>query len=220
MARSNRIGFISMGSKVCERLYNFEWFMGLSLAQRQRSIRSLHDEIKKSGVEKVLEISSKSEEELGRRLSAFNLMVEVNGVKTCVESIYHSSKVFYGGIKYNECVGMNPKECKKFISDEVENKKLLLKEFEFNGMKFDLNTKSLCYDYIYILGLTQNEDLAKEIVNYDCFTDIVFSQTKGIGCQARTCALYKYLRNNNLVEKFIKNPYKFGFMYKNMYRYN
>ena len=32
MARSNRIGFISMGSKVCERLYNFEWFMGLSLA--------------------------------------------------------------------------------------------------------------------------------------------------------------------------------------------
>ena len=87
-------------------------------------------------------------------------------------------------------------------------------------MKFDLNKKSLCYDYVYILGLTQNEDLAKEIVNYDCFTDIVFSQTKSIGCQARTCALYKYLRNNNLVEKFIKNPYKFGFMYKNMYRYN
>ena len=58
------------------------------------------------------------------------------------------------------------------------------------------------------------------LVNYDCFTDIVFSQTKGIGCQARTCALYKYLRNNNLFEKFIKNPYKFGFMYKNMYRYN
>ena len=46
-------------------------------------------------------------------------MAEVNGVKTCVESIYHSSKVFNGGIKYDECVGMNPKECRKFISDEV-----------------------------------------------------------------------------------------------------
>ena len=68
--------------------------------------------------------------------------------------------------------------------------------------------------------LTELCEIIESDKNYDCFTDIVFSQTKGIGCQARTCALYKYLRNNNLVEKFIKNSYKFGFMYKNMYRYN
>ncbi len=220
MAMASRIGFVSIGNKVGERLYNFEWFMGLSLSQNQKSIRSLHDAIKKTGITNVLEVSRKSEEEIGRRLSAFNLMLEVNGVKSSVEGYYHGSKVFNGNIKLEDCIKMNPKDSKKYVKDEIEKKNLKLIGFDFNGIQFDLTTKSLCYDYIYILALTQNEELSNEILKYDCFTDIAFNQAKSIACQARACALFKYLKNKDLVNMFIKKPKKFGYLYKNMYKYD
>ena len=84
---ASRIGFVSIGSKVGERLYDFEWVAGLSLSQNQKNIRTLHSIIKKSGIDNVLEVSSKSEDEVGRKLSAFNLMLEVNGIKSSVSQI-------------------------------------------------------------------------------------------------------------------------------------
>ena len=52
----------------------FTWFPGLSIQQKQRSISSLHlSFVTKHRNQKVLEISSKSQEELGINLSAFNL---------------------------------------------------------------------------------------------------------------------------------------------------
>ena len=70
----------------------------------------------------------------------------------------------------------------------------------------------MCFDYLYILGLTQNEDLANYVMEKDVFTDLMFKREKGIGCQARSCTLYKYLRTNGLVEQFISNPYEFNYI--------
>lgn len=217
---ASRIGFVSIGSKVGERLYDFEWVAGLSLSQNQKNIRTLHSVIKKSGIDNVLEVSRKSEDEVGRKLSAFNLMLEVNGIKSSVEGYYHGSKVFNGNIKLEDCIKMNPKDSKRYVKEKIENNNLKLSGFEFNGKKFDLDSKSMCYDYIYILALNQNEELSNEILKYDCFTDIAYNQTKSIACQARTCALFKYLKNKGLVDSFIKNPKKFVYIYKNMYKYN
>ena|ERR1039458_6687255 len=46
---------------------------GFALAQKRRNIRALHESAAKSGYSPSLEISTKSDEELGRQLSAFSL---------------------------------------------------------------------------------------------------------------------------------------------------
>lgn len=216
MARANRIGFISTKGGIEERTYNFEWFMGCSIAQLRRSIRSLHSEIRKSGYDKVIEVSTKSEDEIGRKLSPFNLMVSINGERLPVESYYHGSKVFDDSgvnVRLTECEHMKPCKTKQFVRETVKERNLKLVGFETNDKKFELSSKGMCFDYLYILGLTQNEDLADYIMKKDVFTDLMFKREKGIGCQARSCALYKYLRTNGLVEQFISNPHEFSYIY-------
>lgn len=36
----------------------------------------------------------------------------------------------------------------------------------------------MCFDYLYILGLTQNEDLANYVMEKDVFTDLMFKREK------------------------------------------
>ena len=77
----------------------FEFFSGFSDKQKKRSINSLHQAyIRKNADKKILEISSKSEDELGIKLSAFNLMIKTkNGKEFSVESAFQASKVFEKG---------------------------------------------------------------------------------------------------------------------------
>lgn len=58
---------------IMEKVIEFKYYTGFAISQKQKSIKSLHNEIKKIySDKKILEISSKSEDELGIRLSAFN----------------------------------------------------------------------------------------------------------------------------------------------------
>ena len=78
----------------------FDWFPGLSVSQKQRSIESLHAAARQlPGVDNVLEVSSKSKERLGTALSAFNLTLADSGQpgEISVESAFQGSKVFEQG---------------------------------------------------------------------------------------------------------------------------
>ena len=69
----------------------FEWFAGMSDAQKRRSIDSLHGAYARRYPDaQVLEISSKSRQELGVKLSAFNLtkFVPSLGRSIPVECVY------------------------------------------------------------------------------------------------------------------------------------
>lgn len=79
-----------------------------------------------------------------------------------------------------------------------------------------MEQKSLFYDYLYILALNENNNLVMKIINYDCFTDIEFNHKKQFASQARSCAIFKYLYNNNLVDKFLENPLLFKELYVNL----
>ena len=74
----------------------FTYAPGFSIVQKQKSIESLHEQfLKKHNNKKVLEISSKSKNELGVKLSAFNLMVKIsNNKEYSVEVAFQASKVF------------------------------------------------------------------------------------------------------------------------------
>ncbi len=57
-------------------MYSFEWYSGFAVSQKQKSIKSLHNAILKADVNaKPLEISTKSMEAIGIKLSAFNLKI-------------------------------------------------------------------------------------------------------------------------------------------------
>lgn len=69
---------VSMNSKefIREVEIEFEWFSGFAVSQKQKSIDSLHENfLKVYPKHKILEISSKSKDDYGVKLSAFNLMI-------------------------------------------------------------------------------------------------------------------------------------------------
>lgn len=81
-------------SLVQERAFQFPWSPGFAESQKKKNVQALHAAAKKNGIGRVLEISSKSDEEVGRRLSAFSLKLEIGGQKYPLESLYQGSKVF------------------------------------------------------------------------------------------------------------------------------
>src|SRR5687768_13923343 len=94
---------------------SFTWFAGMSVKQAQKSIDSLHETAKqRMKVDKVLEISSKSKDPLGVRLSAFNLMINTkkHNQKFSVECAYQSAKVFERGGPYKDLREMTSREAK------------------------------------------------------------------------------------------------------------
>ena len=81
-----------------EELVDFEYYSGFAISQKQKSIRSLHDSyLKANPTAKLLEISSKSEFELGTQLSAFNLLFtdEATGTQYHIENVFQSLIGFF-----------------------------------------------------------------------------------------------------------------------------
>ena len=215
MAVSTRMAFICKDNKLYFKYYTFEYYNGFAISQKRKSIESFHNIIKNDGINNILEVSRKNENIIGQMLSAFNLMIKIGNDRFPVECLYQSSKVF-GNIQFKQCLTMHPIDAKRYIKEKVKELSLSLSEFRFNEMRFPLNPKSLFYDYLYIWALNQNNSLANEILNYDCFTDIEFNHKNQFASQARSCALFKYLFLNNEVEEFLKKPFLFEDLYRSL----
>ena len=169
---------------VIEQDIEFDWHMGMSAEVRKRSIRSLHQEAKKQGFNKILEASSKSEQQIGIQLSAFFLK---NIKNYPVENLFQSSKVFENGGPYRDLLTVTPREAKKDNRLKESGK---MTKFSFNNKDFPLEPKSLFYDWLYlnVLFSDRNSDLREELFNnhFDAFSDIEFNPNKSFSCQART----------------------------------
>lgn len=175
--------------KVISKIYSFEWFAGFAVSQKQKSIESLHNAILKSDADaKPLEISTKGKEEIGRKLSAFNLRLN-----NCpLENIFQRSKVFKNGGPYLDLLEVSPKEAKR---DKRLRDSGRLKAFRCQGEDFPLIPRTLFYDYIYIAAVKESltADEIKAVSGYDYFTDIEFNPDKSVNTQARTAALIKLI---------------------------
>lgn len=198
---ANRPVFIASSSdSELVRVENFEfnWFPGFSISQKQKSIESLHRSfLEKYEGKRVLEISSKSESELGVSLSAFNLQIELSsGHKASVESLYQASKVFEKGgpfvdIRYKTSLEAKRDERLK-ASGEVIG-------FMHKRERWDIEPKTAFYNWLYLNVLNLNDDLKNEVVQYDAFTDIEFNPKKSFSCQAEAIALYVSMRRKGLL---------------------
>ena len=186
----------------------FTWHPGMSKSQKQKSIRSLHDAARNDkGVENILEISSKSESELGVRLSAFNLLLKTpNGTKAAIEVLFQGSKVFSRGGPYTDIYQKTSIEAKK---DERLKGSGHLLAFQYMDFEWPLSPQTAFYDWLYLSALQENSDLASELLKYDGFSDIEFNPKKSINCQAAAAALYKALVHRELLDRAMSSPKEF-----------
>ncbi len=180
--------FIRQG-KVVSEMISFEWFPGFAVSQKQKSIESLHNAVLKANIGgKPLEISTKSKEAIGIKLSAFNLKLN----NYTLENIFQSAKVFENGGPYLDLLDVPPKDAKR---DNRLYNSGKLGEFCYQNESFPLNPKTVFYDFIYIAAVKQSlgTEEINEISNYNCFTDIEFNPTKSINTQARSAAIIRLI---------------------------
>lgn len=177
----------------------FQWFPGMAVSQAQKSIASLHQAAcKQLNTDKVLEISSKSKQPAGVKLSAFNLMIKTIRYERefSVECAYQSSKVFERGGPFVDLLGATSIEAKK---DPRLNQNGRIIKYRFFGTDWKLEPKTAFYDWLYINALHKHPELASEVLDYRAFSDIAFNPERSINCQAYAAALYVSLHERGLL---------------------
>jgi hypothetical protein len=178
------------GKRLVRELYvEFDWHPGMSVKQKQKNIRAIHETARQEfGVKRPLEVSSKSESKLGWALSSFNLSIPTTlGQTLSVEAAFQGSKVFEFGGPFTDIFAMEPRHAKR--DPRLQHSGRLVR-FSFFGRDWPLEPKTAFYDWLYINALLSNPDLANEVTDYDGFTDIEFNPDRSINCQARSVAIY------------------------------
>ncbi len=187
----------------------FEWFAGMSIGQKQKSIGSLHGAARSClGMDNLLEVSSKSGLALGNALSAFNLMITTRtGSRSFpVECAYQASKVFEQGGPYLDLLDETPLAAKR---DSRLRDSGRLVGFRSNGRDWALEPKTVFYDWLYINALRCQPALSGQLSGFDAFTDIEFNPKKSINCQAYSVALYRALMARGLLDALLSSPADF-----------
>ena len=200
---------VSLDDKFCIRdNIEFKFFSGFSDKQKQRSINSLHQAfVQKNKDKAVLEISSKSENELGIKLSAFNLMIKTNnGKEFSVESAFQASKVFERGGPYKDLLNVPSRVAKR--DERLKNSGKII-AFYIDKLIFSTEPKTYFYNWLYINTLNLHPDLTEQILEYGAFTDIAFNPERSINCQAEAAAIYVSLKRQDLLREALKNKEAF-----------
>ncbi|WP_431256474.1 DarT1-associated NADAR antitoxin family protein [Roseateles chitinivorans] len=174
---------------------SFQWHAGMSQTQARKSIISLHEAVERQlGESKPLEISTKSEQELGVALSAFNLRFTTRkySQEITVESAYQASKVFEQDRgPFTDILRASSYDAKKDVRLKTSGH---LTKFQFFGVDWPLSPRTAFYDWLYINALAKNPEQADAVLQFRAFTDIAFNPEKSLNCQARAAALFVALR--------------------------
>jgi len=182
------------------------WHPGFALSQKRKNILALHVSAAHAGYSPVLEVSTKSGEKVGQRLSAFNLKVHSNVLGTMpLEAAFQGSKVFERGGPFTDLYRVeNARDAKRDLRLRESGP---LKGFKFEHFWFPLEPKTVFYDWLYITSLYEHRDwLRRHILKYAGFTDIEFNPERSINCQARSCALFVTLLKNDWIDEAVSSP--------------
>ena len=104
-----------------------------------------------------------------------------------VECAYQAGKVFENGGPYQDLLHVSPREAKRDARLKSSGR---LTGFYFDGVSYPAEPVDSFYDFLYVSALLENEELARVLLQYDAFTDIEFSPSSSINCQARAAARY------------------------------
>lgn len=186
---------------VRERFFDFGWSSGFAESQKKKNVTALHAAAKRCGIKRILEISTKSDTAVGRRLSAFSLKIEIDGIDYPLESVYQGSKLFDTCGPSPEIFNFEPREAKRYVR-ALSCGRLI--GFELDGHRYPLSPKNAFYDWLYIRALAKHIDWIDENVSYEGYTDIEFNPEKQVNCQARAFAEYKSLAAKSQLETAVR----------------
>lgn len=176
------------GTKLVDEVpFEFDWSSGFAPSQKRKNVRSLHAASVRAGLAPLLEVSSKSECELGLELSAFALPFSVDGIATNVESVYQGSKAFERGGPYTDLYLVPPRAARK---DKRLRTSGRLIAFQFEHKDYPLTPTTAFYDWIYMNALYRLPRLRTDLQRFAGFTDIEFNPKRSLNCQARSCATF------------------------------
>jgi hypothetical protein len=185
---------------------DFEWNPGFSATQKKKNVAALHDAARRRGFFPLLEVSTKSEELLGQRLSAFSLKIKTKIGEISVEAAFQGSKVFEHGGPYTDIYKKDSRDAKR---DERLKQSGKLLSFNYFGQAWPLIPKTAFYDWLFLTALHPHQDYLKRLFKYKGFTDIEFNPEKSINCQARTCALLVSLLKLELLNEALASQDSF-----------
>lgn len=170
---------------VAEVPVTFRWHPGMAASQKRRNVAELHAAAARKGLARVLEVSTKSDREIGARLSAFHQRLELASGRHPLESVYQASKVFERGGPFADLLDAPPREAKRDprLADSGR-----LVAFEVDGRRFPLDPPTAFYDWLYMRCLYPERAWLRRLASLDGFTDIEFNPARSLNCQARACA--------------------------------
>ena len=202
---------------VRELYFPFQWNSGFASVQKKKNISALHAAAAAAGYSPLLEISTKSDDKLGRHLSAFHLKVQSSAVGDIpLESAFQGSKVFEGGGPYIDLYSADVRDAKR---DPRLRESGRLVEFKFDGVRFGLEPKTAFYDWLYVTAIFPHRDWLTRLSRYKGFTDIELNPERSINCQARSCALFVALMHKHVLEDAVGSPEAFvGLIASHSYR--
>lgn len=159
------------------------------------------------GYDPILEISTKSDEKLGRHLSAFHLKVPSPRGPIPLESAYQGSKVFERGGPFHDLYAANAREAKRDPRLKTAGR---LIGFDYDGLHFPTEPKTAFYDWLYITAIFEHREwLRSRLAKFAGFTDIEFNPERSVNCQARSCALFVSLMVAGLLDAAVQSPHAF-----------
>ena len=183
------------------------WNPGFALVQKRKNIRALHEAAATAGHSPLLEISTNSDQELGRQLSAFNLKVRSRQFgEIALECAFQGGKVFERGGPYTDLYQAEPRDAKR---DPRLQESGPLAGFVFEGRRFPLEPKTAFYDWLYISAIFPQREPLVSLCQYAGFTDIEFNPARSINCQARACALFVALTRGQLLDEAMSSETAF-----------
>lgn len=159
---------------------------------------------------KILEVSTKSKVDVGVKASAFNLTIETKKGNTfSVEELFQTSKVYKKNGDQSHLLKDNVdiREIKRKLREINENDEMI--RYSCFNQDFPLEPRTLFYNWLYINVLNRNEQLAKEVLKFDAFTDIEFNPKRSYNCQAEACSIYVSLVRRDLLEKALNSVENF-----------
>jgi hypothetical protein len=193
---------------------DFIWNPGMSVQQKRKNILALHQSAARHLPDggQLLEISSKSTEPIGVRLSAFNLVFcSVDQPPMSVECAFQGSKVFGDKGPYTDIYRKTSIDAKKDVRLRESGR---ITGFRFCDMVWPTEPRTAFYDWLYLTALeAQPDNIKKGVLAYQAFTDIEFNPEKSLNCQARSAALWVALTKNRRLQETLRSQKAFLAMY-------
>ncbi len=194
-----------------ERFFEFQWHPGFAAVQKEKNIKALHAAAARTGLTPLLEISTRSENKLGRHMSAFHMTVptkEHGRIK--LELAFQGSKVFGDRGPFTDLYKKGDKEIGQAKRDPRLQESGELTGFRFEGFNFPNEPKTVFYDWLYCRSILEKySDWVPELDSYAGFTDIEFNPRRSINCQARSAALFLSLKKRGVLDAAMNSPTSF-----------